>query len=284
MIFNKRLKFCSLERLLIIVIILVFVGCSENRFKEKEIRYQFKTAQNASEIEKAYDSLFVRPLIYKTIVPLQELTVAKRKQLFVDMMLPIIVSVRYDLQQQLDKVTFLDNRIKDGKKLHNEDLLYLDQLKKKYKAKNIEDLKMRLKPHPISLALAQAALESGWGTSRFCAEANNLFGVWSYSPSKGMKSLFNRGDQEIYVRQYKHMLESVEHYFLTIARARAYRKFRKARWTNTNSFQLTKLLGSYSEDGEKYARDLKLVMKKNNFAQYDHLQLDQTALVEKPQK
>lgn len=281
MILYRRLKFSPLNFFIISLILLMMWGCAEKRFQEKKIQYLFRTAQNVSDIEKAYDSLYVRPIIYRNIVPLKQLTVQKRKQLFVDMLLPVIVSVRYELEQQLNKVIFLENLMNEGKSLDTTDIAFLNNLRTQYLAKDIVDLKKRIKPHPISLVLAQAAIESGWGTSRFCSEANNLFGVWSYSPSKGIKSLYNRGDKEIYVRQYENIQESVRHYFLTLSRVRAYAKFREARWLGANSLELINLLGAYSENAEKYSKDLQIVINKNKFTQYDHLQLEATALVAK---
>lgn len=266
--------------LLFMLVPTLFFMCTNKKFDQKKIAYQYKTPTSHLEIEKAYDSLFVRPLIYKSMVPLSKLTVKERKQLFIDMMLPIIVTTRFELEQDLKRVRFVENRQLLNEEIDLEDTQFISESLKKYKASNLFDLKKRLKPHPISLVLAQAAIESGWGTSRFSRQANNLFGVWTYSRHNGLKSLYNRGDKEIYVRQYEHLQESVQHYFLTIAKARAYKRFRDKRWDGASSKELTKYLGSYSENGEKYEHDLKLIIRKNNFTQYDHLQLDETAFVQ----
>ena len=62
---------------------------------------------------------------------------------------------------------------------------------------------MRLKTHPTSIVLAQAAIESGWGSSRFYKEANNVFGVWSYSENEPrIKAMEDREGKSVYVKKY----------------------------------------------------------------------------------
>ena len=87
---------------------------------------------------------------------------------------------------------------------------------------------MALKPHPKSIALAQAAMESSWATSRFFTEANNVFGVWSFNESEPrIAAGKKRGNKTIWVKKYHSIKASMQDYYRTLARGVAFSEFRK---------------------------------------------------------
>jgi uncharacterized FlgJ-related protein len=144
-------------------------------------------------------------------------------------------------------------------------------LKVRYKVKGYPCLLKRLHTHPASLVIAQAALESGWGSSRFYREANNIFGVWSYNPNEPRVAagIPREGQPTVYVKKYPDLEASIEGYFRMIAKGRAYKKFRTARLHTDNPFELISYLNHYSELRHEYVRRLYHVIRSNKFYELD---------------
>ena len=148
----------------------------------------------------------------------------------------------------------------------------IQKLMKEYKAKDPLDLLKRIKPHPISITLAQAAIESAWGTSRFFVEANNVFGMWSYHADKKdtiEASKQRNGGKKIYLKRYKNIEDAIRAYYKNLATNNAYRCFREARYYNDNPYELVSLLHRYSEKGELYPIELIKIIKHNHLTRYD---------------
>ena len=146
-------------------------------------------------------------------------------------------------------------------------------LMKSYRAKDRLDLLRRIKPHPISITLAQAAIESAWGTSRFFVEANNVFGMWSRhaDPEHAIAaSKTRKGGRQIYLERYKSIEDSIRAYYKNLATNAAYRCFRQARYYNDNPYELVALLHRYSERGELYPLELIKIIKHNNLTRFDN--------------
>lgn len=154
----------------------------------------------------------------------------------------------------------------------------LKQLKIKYKVDNIYDFKEFLEKIniiPPSLALAQAAVESGWGTSRFFKEANNIFGQWTYNPKIGIKPLDRQKDKKHFIRLFETLQESIAAYMLNLNRNTAYKKFRTKRKEiylkkePPNGTKLAKTMTNYSGIGHNYVKILESIINKNGLAHYD---------------
>ena len=142
-----------------------------------------------------------------------------------------------------------------------------------YKCREINELISKLNTHPTSIVLAQAALESGWGTSRFYREANNLFGVWSYNENESrIKAMEDREGQSVYVRKYDALPESIVSYFKTIARG-PYSEFRAAREKISEVSVLISYLEVYSELREEYVKRLDQLIQYNKLEKYDSYRL-----------
>ena len=195
---------------------------------------------------------------------LQHLPAKTKKYRFFKLLLPPVRKVDKELR------TLYLQTLNDIK--NNTHKKRLKTLMKKYKATDYIDLLKRIKPHPLSITLAQAAIESAWGTSRFFVEANNVFGMWSRSanPSETIEASKSRqGGRKIHLRRYKNIEASVRDYYKNIAINDAYRCFRQARYYNDNPYELASLLHNYSEKGEIYTVYLIKIIHKNNLTRFD---------------
>ena len=212
----------------------------------------------------------VNAYVYTKAIDLTGLDVQNKKQAFINLMLPSILIAKYQLEQDRIKVLALQ---KKNEPLSDKESNYLECLKKNYKCKTFKELLSRLKTHPTSIVLAQAAIESGWGTSRFYKEANNIFGVWSYSENESrIKAMEDREGQLVYVRKYDALPESIVSYFKTIARG-PYSEFRAAREKISEVLVLISYLEVYSELREEYVKRLDQLIQYNKFEKYDSYRL-----------
>ena len=211
---------------------------------------------NLEELAKKYYS--------KAKVVKKYLTLKEKKANFIKEVLPAINQSRKKLL-----VTYKSILSLQGKKLSIQDEEYLNLLYQTYriKNKNIEDLLMAVKPHPTSVILAQAILESGWGTSRFYKEGNNIFGIWSFSSQD--ERIKVKGADNVYLKKYDSFVESVDDYMLMLGRNPRYLDFRKARFETDDPFELIKHLKNYSELREEYIRRLRIVIKANHLIRFD---------------
>lgn len=200
----------------------------------------------------------------KYVQYLQNLPVKTKKYRFFKLVLPPVQKVDRELRSLYLQTKKDIETGRNSKRLH--------QLMRIYKAKDPLDLLKRIKPHPISITLAQAAIESAWGTSRFFVEANNVFGMWSYSsdPTESIDaSKTRKGGRTIRLKRYKSIEDAIRAYYKNLATNKAYRCFRQARYYNDNPYELVALLHHYSEKGELYPVELIKIIKHNNLTRYD---------------
>jgi len=152
-------------------------------------------------------------------------------------------------------------------------------LKRRFKEYKIDDqdlskLKMRMDIVPVSIAIAQAANESGWGTSRFALEGNALFGQWTWS-KKGISPKNQDPNKSHKVLQFQILKASVKAYKNNLNTHNAYREFREARAklrqdeSVINGLLLTKYLKKYAAIGEQYVAILNDIIKKNSLTDFD---------------
>ena len=206
-----------------------------------------------------------------------QLSTAEKKKRFIEKTLPAIEHVKARMDEKYRYIHALTQKETLAPEEQNE----IDRLMQNYRAKDIPDLLARLHTHPVSIILAQAALETGWGTSRFYNKANNIFGVWSYDKNEPrIPAEETRGAKTIYVKKYDSLEASVEGYFEMMASGYAYGKFRKARVTEQNPFKLISHLTHYSELRSEYVKRLYYVIKGNRFYQYDTPSFEPLALNE----
>ena len=156
---------------------------------------------------------------------------------------------------------------------------------KEYKIKNsdISELKIRMDIVPVSLAIAQAAIESGWGTSRFALEGNALYGQWTWSDN-GLKPLENDDDQNHKVMRFKILTASIKAYKKNLNTHSGYIEFREARANLRNrnervtGLKLTQYLDKYAATGMDYTKKIELTIKKNSLSDFENAKLLSTGL------
>lgn len=188
--------------------------------------------------------------------------VQKKKREFIELIVPIIDKVYNDLEVQYQEIS---------RNMHNMEYKEkISELKEKYDAKNDRELLMALKPHPKSIAIAQAAMESAWAKSRFFKEANNLYGMWSINKDKPrIAASQSRGEKIIWLKKYATLEESIKDYYKTLARSKAYKDFRELKMQTDDPYELVLKLDRYSEIGDRYAEDLIKIMRYNKLDMYD---------------
>ena len=236
----------------------------------ERINIQKKHIISYKDIEPINDSL-VKPIDYLNVISLNNLPVKEKKQYFIDMILPAILIAKEEYRERLEWV----NRATSVDSLSNDDKQILANMMKTYRAKNVNDLKIRLITHPTSIVLAQASIESGWGTSRFFVDADNVFGVWSFNKSDPrIPSLSTRYGKHMYLYKYSSLSESIDGYFKLLATRLPFNTFRMERSKTNNPYKLVEYLSDYSELGEEYVEALKTQIRHNNFTRYDHYHID----------
>ena len=193
---------------------------------------------------------------------LPAMTVAEKKARFSALVIPAVNTVYSDLMIRHQEISTI---LAAGKS--NDEI---DKLRVEYKATTNSELLMALKPHPRSIAIAQAAMESSWATSRFFREANNIFGVWSFDEDEPrIAALQKRGDKTIWLKKYNSVEAAVYDYYRTLARSSAFAEFRKTKMTTDDPFLLVKKLDRYSEKGSLYGEELAAIIRFNKFNDYD---------------
>ena len=198
------------------------------------------------------------------------LTTPKSKRLFLDNTIAAITKVKKRLDARYQMVYELS--IKES--LTPDEEATIERLKKSYKVEGIPCLLKRLRTHPVSIVIAQAALETGWGSSRFYREANNIFGIWSYNKNEPRMAAGEQreGKKTIYVKKYANLEASIEGYYRMMAKGRAYNQFRDARLFTDNPFEIIPFLDHYSELRHEYVKRLYYVIKSNKFYELDEPQ------------
>lgn len=187
------------------------------------------------------------------LLSLDELDVALKKEVFIHLLLPAIDAFERELQWK----KYIVEHLRELDKLNEKEGAFLRKLFEDYKVKdeNIDRLLSRMIMPPRSLIISQGALESGWGTSRFFKEANNLFGVWSYNTNEPRIPAQTRSNGYTpYLRKYESIKGSVEDYILLLSRSSHYSKLREGIKRGESSVELAEYLTSYSELGDEYVK------------------------------
>jgi Bax protein len=231
------------------------VGTTKNKKLVKHIPRPKPKPKPKLKIKK--QKVFIQKIIIKPDLP-----VAQKKKLFKEILVPIITKVYKELDRQYYKIK---KDLEEGKNTQE-----IDRLRKYYNLKKDDDLLHSLKPHPISIVLAQAAIESAWLTSRFTTQANNIFGVWSFNKNEPRIAAAGlRENKTIYLKKYNNLEEAIKDYYKNLGKNWAYKKFREQRVSNNNPYELVLHLKSYSEKKEEYIKMLQKVIKYNKFDMYD---------------
>ena len=205
--------------------------------------------------------------------------IGDRKKLFIKVILPLII---YENNKILEDRSYL-NQISREKSLSEQETVWLDKKFKEYKVKasDIKELKKRMDVIPPSLAIAQAAYETGWGTSRFAMEGNSLYGARTWKKGKGIVPNDRGEEQKFEVLSFKIIRASISSYKKNLNTHQSYNEFRKARAIQRKEknrvfgLELSQYLNKYSEIGDVYVQRLKKIIEQNSLTDFDESVLSQ---------
>jgi len=219
---------------------------------------------------KIFKTKEIEPINYTNTISLNKLQVTEKKQKFFHMILPAILISKANLKLKRERVLSLMNI--PQKELFEDDKEFLEDLYKTYKTKDNSKLINRLRTHPVSIILAQAAIESAWGESRFFKEGNNIFGMWSYNKSEPrIKAHGTRNGKAIYLKKYASLSDAIDDYFVVIGRG-AYKSFRKQRNITDDPLKLVEYLVNYCEL-DNYPSRLKKFIVRNKLRKFDEFRI-----------
>ena len=200
----------------------------------------------------------------------------KRKDLFIQIILPLIIEENDNIKMDRIKLFSILNKNKNTK-------IEKKWLVSKFKQygvvnKDLSTLKVRMDEIPVSMAIAQAAKETGWGTSRFAQEGNALFGQWTWS-GEGIKPAGADGDSKHKVMKFKILQASVKAYQRNLNTHSSYKEFRSVRAQfrdekrELDSLILSEYLDKYAETGKEYVKILQQIIRQNKLTDFDDAKL-----------
>ena len=200
----------------------------------------------------------------------------RKKNLFIKIILPLILQENNRIKLDRIKLFSILNKNKNTDAEKN----WLNLKFKQYGVinKDLSTLKIRMDEIPVSLAIAQAAKETGWGTSRFALEGNALYGQWTWS-GEGIKPAGADSDTTHKVMKFKILKSSVRAYQRNLNTHSSYKNFRLARAElrdnkmKLDSLILANYLDKYAETGKNYVKILKKIIKQNNLIEFDDAKL-----------
>ena len=203
-----------------------------------------------------------------------------KKVEFIETLLPLIAYQNQQILVERERLFKIQNYLLDNKTLNQNDLEYLSAIADKYlietnnkhKIDIVDKLLLSVNTIPTSIVLAQAATESGWGTSRFAKEYNALFGQYTYNEKKGVIPYEREIGKKHLIKHFSSLDKSVESYFKNINTHYAYEKFRSIRnemnEDNLDIKLLTQALDVYAED-KSYVDTINSIIDTNEFTQFD---------------
>ena len=204
-------------------------------------------------------------------------SIKSRKELFIKITLPLIV-------KENDKLTKLNRKIKKIKSsldiISRDEALWVKELMLEYEANSLDNLIIKVDSIPVSLALAQAVIESGWGTSRFAYEGNALFGqyIWD-SQTSGIVPNERETNAKYKIKSFDTLRESVASYMKNLNTNFHYNEFRLNRFilrSNNISLDgalLAEYLYNYSIE-EDYINKIKEIIQTNNFNDFENIKIE----------
>ena len=224
--------------------------------------------------------------------------ISLRKKIFLHSLLPHALLVRQEVMRkrkrfksilskidcELERLDFdrsfdYGNQCYWSENLPDEDVEFVQRLSRDYRTTSAETLLERVDAVPVSIILAQGALESFWGSSRFSREGNSIFGMWTWKTAGIVPARRDEGKTHK-VKIYDSILASVRAYQLTLNRLEPYEQFRQLRRLTDDPLVLANGLELYSERGQDYVEDIKQLILFNNLQMYDTLVLNELPLPE----
>ena len=204
--------------------------------------------------------------------------IEQRKRIFIQILLPIVLSENEKIIADRRILTTIMNR-----KSFKKDADWLNEKFQQYKVKNnsVKELLFKMDIIPPSLAIAQAAYESGWGTSRFAIEGNALFGQWGWKENKGMVPENRAEDEKHEVSKFNQIRYAVSAYKNNLNTHPFYEEFRIERAKqrsgrlsgSISGIKLIKHVHKYSIKGDDYVLGLKKIIEQNSLQDFDKANL-----------
>ncbi len=210
----------------------------------------------------------------------------RRKTVFLSLLLPLVLEANAHVAIERRRLRAAIEKRAAGQKLPQDLREWLAKLAKRYKGSpnRPEDLLLRVDTVPPSLVLAQAAAESGWGTSRFAIQGNAIFGQWTTAGGRGLVPLQRPEGKTYKVRSFDRLIDSVNAYLLNLNTHRSYRNFRRTRaemrraGNPLDGAKLAEELRHYSETGDDYVELLQGIIRKNRLSPLDRANLGDTLI------
>lgn len=196
-----------------------------------------------------------------------------RKAVFIKMMLPLILVENERIRADRIRALDIRRRLEEGHTVPSDELAWLAALADRYGVDdgNLDELFRRVDVIPPALALGQAAVETGWGTSRVAQAGHAMFGEMVFRID---------GDTVIEnVRMFENLSAAVAAYTRNLNTHRAYAEFRAARaemrgsGTDLDGYELARHLLRYSELKADYVNLVRLVIRSNDLRSFDHARL-----------
>ena len=232
----------------------------------EDLKYDLKTIRSGSRVKPVYLSKLPKDL--KKIKSTQ-----KKKDTFIKIVMPLIIdenSKILDNRKKLFKILGKQNNSRGEK-------VWLKRRFEDYEIKNedVTELKVRMDIIPVSIAIAQAAKESGWGTSRFALEGNAMFGQWTYGKD-GIAPLEREKNKGHKILKFPMLRSSVQAYKNNLNTHSGYKEFRKKRADlrrknqNISGLELVNYLHNYAATGKEYTDILKKIINQNSLTDFDN--------------
>jgi len=250
------------------IALLVF-GKQTDRFiyKNGVILYNVQSVKELKERLSLYKylneyPLQVEPYLLKSFPKgFSKLPAKERKSLFIKAILPIAVTVNMQFRKEHQIFEKIAKKIKNNQLLGATDYRIINYGFRKYKCHTLKELLIKSGGVPVSLLIAQAGIESGWGKSRFAIHYNNIYGLHRKHPRPGN-----------IVLKFKSLYAATVEYVLNLDRSPAYKRFRMARYRMgefPNPYKLAEYLTMYSTKRTQYIRLIQRVISANNLVAYD---------------
>tara|TARA_X000000368_G_scaffold418865_1_gene420420 strand:+ start:602 stop:2125 length:1524 start_codon:yes stop_codon:yes gene_type:complete len=235
----------------------------------EDVEYDLKTVRYQKKVKPIYFTQFPKDLDEIKNTQL-------KKETFIKIVLPLVVAENEKILD--DKIKL--KRISSKKMTTDKEKSWLRLKLREYKVKNsdIAELNKRMDIIPASIALAQAAKESGWGTSRFALEGNAIFGQWTWT-GQGIEPL-NKGKHEGHkILRFPILRASVKAYKNNLNTHKGYSEFREKRHSlrkrnkSIRGLELTDTLDRYAQTGKEYTDILEQIIKQNDLSDFETVQL-----------
>lgn len=250
---------------------------------EKDYTLNTQTVLNLFEdleydLDRVRSKKLVKP-IYFTRLPkdLDEIkSVSRKKETFLQILLPLVVA---ENEAILKDKKYLLKILKKNQSEKNRSWINKKYKKYNVKKKNIDELILKMDIVPASIALAQAAKESGWGTSRFALEGNAIFGQWTWS-GEGIEPLEKVDGQKHKILKFPILRASVKAYINNLNSHSGYKSFRQKRLQlrdqnkNLSGLDLIHELDNYAQTGKEYTKILEKIIKQNDLDEFESVTID----------